>query len=124
MKIFNNNNNEDKMINITELEEKVIIQIGGTIDGVNVDAPDTTEEDLQEFAVASERWKFLVRDTKISPKVLRGVLASLTKKGLIEVDESSTDKHSWGENFQDPLIHFTPNGISFWWNNIHNKESA
>ena len=102
----------------------MIIQIGGTIDGVNVDAPDTTEEDLQEFAVASERWKFLVRDTKISPKVLRGVLASLTKKGLIEVDESSTDKHSWGENFQDPLIHFTPNGISFWWNNIHNKESA
>ena len=58
-------------INITELEEKVITTIGDTIDGIDVDAPDTTEEDLQ-----------------------------------------------------DPLIHFTPNGISFWWNNIHNKESA
>ena len=48
---------------------------------------------------------------------------SQKKSTKIEVDESSTDKHSWGENFQDPLIHFTPNGISFWWNNIHNKES-
>jgi len=117
-------------VNITELEKKVIKHIGNEIDGVDVNDSELTEEILHEQAVCSTRWKNLLEDIKIPSKILRGVLSSLTKKGLIEVDDGDSNVASYDENWKDPLIHLTTieyslnyneTGLSVWWNQFHKK---